>query len=182
MKMETKKIALTAAMTALCAVATYAIAIPFPLGMGYFNLGDVIVLLSGWLLGPLYGGLAAGIGSMLADLFLGFTAYMPATFLIKGGVSVAGWGLYLLCKKLIRKDKWDILPRLFSGIFAEMVMVGGYLFFEAICLGLGTGALASVLGNAAQALCGCVGAVAVILALYPLPAVKRLFPAMILGK
>ena len=182
MKTTSKQIAMTAVMTALCAVATYAIAVPFPSGIGYFNLGDVIVLLSGWLLGPLYGGLAAGLGSMLADLFLGFTAYMPATFLIKGGVSIAGWGLYLLCKKLIQKDKLDIFPRLFSGVFAEMVMVGGYLFFEAVCLGLGAGALASVLGNAVQALCGCVGATAVILALYPLPAIRRLFPAIILYK
>ncbi len=178
MKPTSKKIALTAMMTALCAVATYAIAFPFPSGMGYFNLGDVIVLLAGWLLGPLYGALAAGLGSMLADLFLGFTAYMPATFLIKAGVACVGWCLYALAKRMIKKEGLDFLPRLLAGVFAEVIMVAGYLFFEGVVLGLGAGAFATVLGNTVQALCGCVGATAVVSAFYPLPVARRIFPAM----
>ena len=31
-------------------------------------MGDVVVLVSAWVLGPVYGSAAAGIGSMLADL------------------------------------------------------------------------------------------------------------------
>ncbi len=174
-----KKLAFTAMMAALCAVATYAIAIPFPSGVGYFNVGDVIVLLAGWMLGPIYGAFAAGIGSMLADLFLGFVSYMPATFLIKGGVALIGWALYSVLKKLIKKDAVDFLPRMVAGVAAETVMVFGYLFFEAVILGLGAGALASVIGNALQALCGCLGATAVVSAFYPLPAARRLFPALV---
>ena len=175
MKATSKQIVLTAMMTALCAVATYAIAFPFPSGMGYFNLGDVIVLLAGWLLGPLYGALAAGLGSMLADLFLGFTAYMPATFLIKGCVACVGWCLYALTKRMVKKEGLDFLPRLLAGVCAEVIMVAGYLFFEGVVLGLGAGAFATVLGNAVQALCGCVGATAVVSAFYPLPAAFRKF-------
>ena len=178
MNSASKKLAFSAVMAALCMVATYALAFPFPSGIGYFNVGDVVVLLAGWLLGPIYGGLAAGLGSMLADLFLGFASYMPATFVVKGCVAVVGWALYSVCKKLIKKEGLDFLPRAISGLVAELVMALGYFVFEALILGLGVGALASVTGNLLQGLCGCVGAVAVMSALYPLPAVRKLFPAL----
>lgn len=45
---------------------------------GYVNLGDCAVLMSAWVLGPLYGGAAAGIGSALADLLSGYAHYVPA--------------------------------------------------------------------------------------------------------
>lgn len=178
MKITSKTLALTAVMTALCAVATYVVAIPFPSGVGYFNLGDVIVLLAGWLLGPWWGALAAALGSALADLFTGYASYAPATFVIKGLVAMAGWALYSALKKAIRKDGIDFLPRLLSGLVAECIMVLGYLLFEAFVLGVGAGAIASVLGNSLQAVCGCVGAVAVMAAIYPAAAVRRLFPAL----
>ena len=55
---------MTALFMALCCVATMVIQIPSPT-QGYVNLGDCVVLLSGWLLGPWYGIAAAGIGSAL---------------------------------------------------------------------------------------------------------------------
>ena len=64
MKTKAQKIALASMLAALCCVATMIIKIPSPL-KGYLNLGDCIVLLSGWLLSPAYGFAAAGIG--LAD-------------------------------------------------------------------------------------------------------------------
>ena len=70
-------------LAALCCVATMIIKIPSPL-KGYLNLGDCVVLLSGWFLSPLYGFLAAGLGSALADVFSGYVTYAPATFVIKG--------------------------------------------------------------------------------------------------
>ena len=48
-------------LAALCCVATMIIKIPSPL-KGYLNLGDCIVLVSGWLLAPGYALAAAGIG------------------------------------------------------------------------------------------------------------------------
>ena len=77
-----KRLVFTALFAALCTVGTVVISIPLP--FGYFNLGDVFVLLSAWLLGPLYGSIAAAVGSALADILLGFPVYAPATFLIKG--------------------------------------------------------------------------------------------------
>ncbi len=58
-------------MAALTCIATMIIHIPTP-GLGYIHFGDGMVLLSGILLGPLYGSLSAGIGSMLADVFSGY--------------------------------------------------------------------------------------------------------------
>lgn len=172
-----KRIAFTACMTALVCVATYALAVPLPIG-GYFNAGDVFVLLSGWLLGPWYGALAAGLGSACADLFLGYTAYAPATFFVKGGVSLLAWGGYALFKKLLSKEPLDFLPRLFSGVIAELFMVLGYFFFEAVLLQLGLSAAANLLGNAVQGLCGIVGATLVVSALYPVPKLGAFFPAL----
>ncbi len=173
----TKNIAFTACMTALVCVATYALAIPLPIG-GYFNVGDVFVLLAGWLLGPWYGALAAGLGASLADLFLGYTAYAPATFLVKGGVALLAWALYAVLKKLVRKEPLDFLPRLLSGVLGEVFMVIGYFVFEAVVLELGLGAAANLLGNAIQGVCGVLGGTAVISALYPVPRLGAFFPAL----
>ena len=62
MNTRTKKIVMAALMAALTCVATMIIKIPSPL-KGYINLGDCIVLVSGWILSPAYGFLAAGLGS-----------------------------------------------------------------------------------------------------------------------
>ena len=164
-------------MAALVCVATYALAIPLPIG-GYFNVGDVFVLLAGWLIGPWLGGLAAGLGSAVADLFLGYTAYAPATFLVKGGVAIVAWGVYAVVKKLLVKDALDFLPRILAGIVAELVMVLGYFVFEAVLLELGVAAAANIFGNAVQGVCGVIGATAVVSALYPLPRMRVFFPAL----
>ena len=77
---KTLRIVLTALMAAMACVATMVIKIPIPATGGYINLGDSIVLLSGVVLGPVYGGLAAGLGSALADLRGGYGVFAPATF------------------------------------------------------------------------------------------------------
>ena len=60
--MNTKKQVFTALLCALTCIATMIIKIPTP-GMGYIHPGDALVLLCGFLLGPVPGALAAGIGS-----------------------------------------------------------------------------------------------------------------------
>lgn len=55
-----KKLVLAALMAALTYVATSIVQIPSPM-QGYVNLGDCIVLLSGWILGPWWGAAAGGI-------------------------------------------------------------------------------------------------------------------------
>lgn len=151
-------ICLAGVFAALCCVATL---ISVPLPFGYFNLGDIFVLVSGWILGPI-GAIAAAIGSAAADLYLGFAIYAPATFIIKGGMALlAAYTYKWLGNKVTKK-----LPLLLlSAIIAECIMVGGYFAYEAFVLGYGMGALASVFGNCLQALSGIIGGTALFLAL-----------------
>ncbi|MBO3840990.1 MAG: ECF transporter S component [Candidatus Brockarchaeota archaeon] len=70
--------------TALVFMATASVSIYIPATRGYFNLGDSMIFLTALLFGPLVGFLAGGLGSMLSDLFLGYTVYAPATLIVKG--------------------------------------------------------------------------------------------------
>ena len=87
MKTHTKTLVLTALFAALCCVATMSVRIPTPGTGGYIHPGDAIVILSGVVLGPLYGFLAAGIGSCMSDLLGGYLTYVH-TLLIKGLVAM----------------------------------------------------------------------------------------------
>ena len=77
-----KSMVMAAVMAALTYVATTVIKIPAPTG-GYVHIGDGLVLLCGWILGPWWGGAAAGIGSMLVDLLGGYMSFVPGTLIIK---------------------------------------------------------------------------------------------------
>ena len=81
--MKIRKMVLAALMAALTYVATMVVQIPSPM-QGYVNLGDCCVLLSGWILGPWWGGAAAGIGSMLTDLLNGYAHYKPYAYAVGG--------------------------------------------------------------------------------------------------
>ena len=77
-----RKTVYSALFAALVFVAT--VVIHFHIGStGCVNLGDCVVVATGILLGPIYGGLAAGIGSALADALYGHLIYLPGTFIIK---------------------------------------------------------------------------------------------------
>lgn len=144
--MKAKSTVLAALLAALACVATMIIRVPSPLG-GYLNLGDGIVLLCGWLLSPVFGFLAAGIGSALADILSGFVAYAPATFVIKGCMALLAYGM---AKGLHARP---LTAKLVGGITAEVVMVGGYLAFESILYGF-VPSLVNVPVNALQGLAG----------------------------
>ena len=150
--MKVKKLVLAALFAALAYCATLIIHIPSPIG-GYINLGDCIVLLAGWLLGPAYGAAAAGLGSALADLTLGYTSYIPGTFVIKALMAVVA---YYAAKAVPGKT---VVKSVVSGVLAEVVMVGGYFCFEATILGNGLGAAVGIASNLMQALAGIVCAV-----------------------
>ena len=146
---KVRKMVFTALFAALSCTATLVIHIPTPMN-GYVNLGDCIVLLSGWLLGPVYGFLAAGIGSGLADFLLGYTYYVPATFVIKGLMALLAWWIGQKLGKQTRPG------RLLSAVVAECWMILGYFVYESLLLGYGLAAAASIPGNAIQGLCGLV--------------------------
>ncbi len=120
----TKKLVMTALMMALTMVATLFIRIPLPLG--YVNLGDVFVLLSVFILGPVYGTIAAGVGSGLADLF-GYITYAPGTLIIKSAMALVAWLIYKLLSKATGKE---MLGEIVGGIVGALVMATGYFFYE----------------------------------------------------
>ncbi len=148
MKNKTQKIVLSSLLAALVCVATMLIKVPSPL-KGYVNLGDCVVLLSGWVLSPMYAFLTAGIGSALADVFSGYVIYAPITFFIKGIMAlICCYGL-----KLFKKNPF--ISRVSSGILAEIVMVGGYYIFEGFMYGFIPSAV-NIPANAVQGIIGLV--------------------------
>lgn len=150
MENKTRKIVFSAMLAALACVATMIIKIPSPL-RGYFNLGDCIVLLCGWLLGPLYGFFAAGLGSAMADILSGYALYAPATFVIKGVMAlVAFYGFAALSKKTK-----IIVSRVISGALSEIIMVLGYFVFEGFLYGFIPSAV-NIPTNTAQGVVGLV--------------------------
>ena len=123
-------VSLLAVLTALTTVTTIMFTVPFPSTQGYFNLGDALVMLSGFLLGPVGGFIAGGVGSATADLMVA-PAYAPLTFLTKGCEGmVVGW-FSSRTKKKSRISPWDIL----GVVLASVVMLLGYLLGEVLFLG-----------------------------------------------
>lgn len=85
--LTTRKIVFIAMMAALTAAGS-ALRITMPLsiaGTTSFHLGNIMCALSGILLGPWFGGLAAGLGSAIYDMFNPlFIQEAWLTFLMKG--------------------------------------------------------------------------------------------------
>jgi len=126
-KLNTRTVILAALLAAMTTVATMVIRIPTPT-LGYIHLGDGMVLICGILLGPGLGALAAGTGSMLSDLFAGYFAWVPGTFVIKALTAMLGGWLY---HRLSGNKKLSTPVRTaICGIPAEGVMVLGYLLYE----------------------------------------------------
>lgn len=150
------KITTTAVMIALICVLTLAVRIPTPT-KGYLNLGDCAVLLSGWLLGPVYGTVAGGVGSALADLLAGYPVYVPGTLLIKAAMAL----IVSLVPYWLRGNerRHTGIGFLVCAVIAEALMVFGYWLYEAAVIGEGfAAALAGVSGNVFQGLAGVAGA------------------------
>jgi uncharacterized membrane protein len=128
---DTLTISMIGIFAALICVLTMIIAVPIPATQGFINIGDAGVMITGLLFGPIIGGIAGGIGSALADIFLGYTIYAPATLIIKGleGFIV---GLIANPKKNYKKLNYrDILAVLIGG----SIMVLGYLLYEIVIFG-----------------------------------------------
>ena len=147
-KNTTRKLVVSAMLAALTCVATMIIKVPSPL-KGYLNLGDCVVLLAGWLLSPVYGFMAAGLGSALADLFSSYIVYAPATFVIKGLMAVIAFFVFRLLHKVIGKmPSWIV-----AGLLAEVFMVLGYFVFEGFLYGFGP-SVVNIPANGVQGVAG----------------------------
>lgn len=159
MKATTKKIVMTALLAALVCVATMSIRIPTPSTGGYIHPGDALVILSGIILDPVYGFLAAGIGSALADLLGGYLIYVPITLFVKGLVALFSGLLY---GKMQKNGKIKYVAVALCGVIDILFVAFGYFFCESFLYGV-AGAAASIPANLIQGL----GGMLIAMVLYP---------------
>lgn len=129
-KMTVREIARIGIMAAAVYVASAFLQIPIPTAIDNtrLHMGNVMCLLSGMLLGPVWGGLAAGIGSMFFDLTNpAYIASAPFTFLFK---FVMAW----ICGKITFEQSQHLKKRYISGgicgAFSYMVLYLSKSFIE----------------------------------------------------
>lgn len=162
-----RRLIFSALFTALCCAAT--MFIKLPTAMGYVNAGDAVVLLGAFLLGPLWGAVAAGLGSALADVLNGYAMYAPGTLVIKFFMALmAGWLLRSLAVK--KPNPAAVL----AGATAEILMICGYFFYECFILGYGLAALAGVPFNLIQGVFGAAAGAALFGALCRTPYFRKM--------
>lgn len=157
---DVHKIAMGGVLAALILILTMLVSIPLPGGHGYINLGDAGVLVTAYMLGGVWGAVAAGVASALADILLGWTLYAPATLLIKGGMALIA---AFLSGKLPGK-------RAFLAFYLSAPLVPlGYFFYECMLYGYAA-AILNVPLNLVQCMAGAAVAHAVLLVI---PKVKN---------
>jgi uncharacterized membrane protein len=133
-------LALAAVFTALVCVVTIIFSIYVPDTQGFFNIGESMVFLSALLFGPFVGAFAGGIGSMLADLLLGYPHYAPATLIIKACEGAIVGALKKRNPKFSSKLNWKLFT-LVAGVVAGFLLgwVGTAYYSGEVELTLGTG-------------------------------------------
>lgn len=124
-KLSTQKLVYMALFAALVYIFSRFFQIPIvtPLGQTRFHLGNVFCLLGGLLLGPIYGGISAGVGSALFDLFdpVYFTS-APITFITKFAMAFVAGMIYKNRDRLVNTQKLVI-----AGALGQITYVVLYL-------------------------------------------------------
>ncbi len=116
--------AVIAALTALTAITTMLVRVPIPATNGYFNIGDVFIILAGLWLGPRAGFIVGAFGSAIADA-VGFPVYIPATFIVKG---FEGWITGIIAGN---SRSGSLVRPVIAALTGGLSMVAGYYLFEA---------------------------------------------------
>jgi len=172
---EVRLLVLAGLFAALGCAATMVLQVPSPTG-GYMNLGDAVVILGAWMLGPVYGAIAGGVGPAMADLLSGYAVYVPGTLVIKAVMAVLAALLYRALGKR---------GLIICAAAAEAVMVAGYWLFDALLTALSSGAdfglclagsAAGIPSNLVQAVFGAAASTLLALALRRSGFVRKQFP------
>ncbi len=142
MKQERKQIsiyqiALLAVFAALVFVSNWLqFEIPVPVGtVSRIHLGNVFCLLSGFVLGPISGGLASGVGAALFDLLNPkYITSAPFTFVFKFLLAaVCGWAAWA-GGKMAEDHKRNILAAV-AGSVTYIILYLGKSFVQGLLLG-----------------------------------------------
>ena len=165
------KLVIASMFAALCCICTVFIAVPSI--KGYTHLGDGMVILSGVLLGPIYGSAAAGIGSLFADLLLGFPLYAPGTLIIKASAAFVAWLVVKGFSKITNNPILRVFSVSLGGICAGFIVTSGYFLYDMSVMGLGMGAAAGIPGNLVQNTFGILISTIMFPMLYRLPTIRN---------
>ena len=129
-----------------------------PTAIGYINLGDAVILVASFLLGPA-ACIPAAVGSALGDLIAGYAVYIGPTFVIKGAMGAVAGLVYSGNCSFKKSDscngKCRLIRRIAAAVAAEAILCAGYFAFESILYGV-PAAGASVVFNCVQAIAGIV--------------------------
>lgn len=124
---------LSVAITAIFSAFTCGLTLLFPLlfPQGFINIGDLAVMITAVLFGPIIGFVAGGIGPMLADFILGYPYTAFFTFIIKAceGFVV---GFISNPRKHYKKIHYQDIIGLITG---GLIMVFGYFLVELYIFG-----------------------------------------------
>jgi uncharacterized membrane protein len=132
LRFGTREITAAAIMAALVCVATLLIQIPIPATQGFFNVGDVIVMVSALTFGPIVGFFAGGVGSSLADFLGGWYVWVPFTLVIKGIEGFLAGAIMVLDGEEAGAKK-----RILAWLVAGLEMVVGYFLVQYYMYGFG---------------------------------------------
>ena len=174
---KTDILVLTALMTCLVCLATYAFKIPNPFTQGYVHIGDTFIFMSVLVLGKKNGAIASSVGAAMADVIGGYAAFAVGTFIAKG---LMAFVMGLLIEKGSEKPSRELkilslapyeLIAMVLGGFTEVFI---YVFVNAIVYGNMTVGFLSIPGNTLQFAVSMVIAVILTHALLKTP-IKRYF-------
>ena len=149
-KSNLRKIAIGGIFAAFVFIGTE---LHIPTAIGFMNLGDAVIFLAAYLIGPA-AILPAAIGSALGDLLAGYPVYIVPTFVIKGLMALIA---ALLMNRRSGK-KLTFMKKITAGLASEALMIAGYFIFELFLYG-GTAAAGSILFNLIQAFAALVVAI-----------------------
>lgn len=167
------KIAMVGVFAALVFVSNM-ISIPIPVAIGdvsRIHLGNIFCLLSGFVLGPVGGGLAAGIGSALYDVTNpAYIASAPFTFAFKFLLAaVCGWVAYAKGSEGAN-HRLNICAAA-AGSVTYMILYLGKAFIQGLLIGSELGAVLTAV--ATKAATSSINAVIAVVVSVPLCAVVR---------
>lgn len=134
--LSTKRIVLTALLAALTVVGS-AIRITLPLelaGTTSFHLGNIMCALSGILMGPWLGGLAAGLGSAIYDMMNPlYISECWITFLTKGAYGLAA-GAVAWCGNKKGGYGKAVVSALVGALTYAVIYLGKSYFYNGLLL------------------------------------------------
>ena len=122
------RIVFAGVMTAIiCVITTFRI----PLGQSKVHFANSMCLLSGLLLGPVWGGTAAGLGSAIYDVLLGGYSFFDALITFVSKFAMA-WVTGILYQKWVLKKeekswKENLLPLIISCVLGALTYVALYM-------------------------------------------------------